>query len=161
MRCREAVIAFLVLKRRHFFKMDRFVVQYIACVIWSTRKHRGWKLLHRIITSQSQYTVSGNAIRVHSEEFDNWLEFGEHPIYGWHYTILAKRRWVVQQGFDVRTMQIVDLCIKEFCDEVFLFTKNSLEGVQNGLQFELASKQTSAGAIQWIASGNQSFLDFQ
>lgn len=161
MRCREAVIAFLVLKRRHFFQMDRYLVQYIACIIWSTRKHLGWAAWNRIITIETQYRVRENEIRVYSAGRDNWVKFGEHPIYGWNYTILSKQRYVIEQVLSARTMQMVDFVMKAVCDEVFLFTKNSLEGVRNGLQFELASKSTSAEADRWIATGNQPFLGFQ
>lgn len=121
MKCRKAVIIFLALKRR--FGMDRFIIEYIARIVWSTRKHSGWGFLRHVETMKTTFERKNYSIRLYSFERDDWIEFGLHPKFGSSYTIIQLVRYVMQDGIDQSGRIILNVNYYEFIDEVFLFTQ--------------------------------------
>lgn len=121
MKCRQAVIILLALKRR--FGMDRFIIEYIARIVWSTRKHSGWNLFRHVETMKTTFKRKEYPIRLYSFEHDDWIEFDLHPDFGKSYTIIQIVRYVMQDGIDQSGRIILNVMYHEFIDEVFLFTQ--------------------------------------
>lgn len=128
LKCRDACIAFLSLKRRRVPVMiciDRFIIRMISRIIWQTRNHSGWGLLRHVERTKIFFQVNEEPIRVFSVEHDDFVEFGIHPELGWNYGITQILRFVMQDGINLIAKPILNVYAHEFIDEVFLFTKNS------------------------------------
>lgn len=113
-RCRQAAVAMLTMRR---VGLDRFVMRYIAQIVWATRCCEYWNPMIRIETETTIYRTR-DPIKLFSFEIDGWRTFDEEEC-----EIKHIRRHAYRLGFSIKTGELRTVTFYKFIDEVFLVTK--------------------------------------
>ena len=95
--------------------LDRYVMRYIAQIVWATRRCEFWNPMIQIETATNVYRSQG-PIKLYSHEIDGWRTFDAREIK--HIV-----RHAYRLGLSIRTGELRTIMHYKFIDEVFLITK--------------------------------------